>query len=120
MKCRCARGSILRQRAWDSFRALLMIVTLVVGGLVNYLIIQLVERTGMTGTDRLIGMVFRRRPRCPAGGGVGIVGQVDATARRALVGRIHAGWLFRRTGFLAARSFAAGVCGTVSLQGIDT
>lgn len=38
--------------------ALLMIVTLVVGGLVNYLIIQLVERTGMSGTDRLIGMVF--------------------------------------------------------------
>ena len=38
--------------------AALMIVTLVLGGLVNYLIIQLVERTGMSGTDRLIGMVF--------------------------------------------------------------
>jgi membrane protein required for colicin V production len=38
--------------------AVLMIVTLTVGGLVNYLIIQLVERTGMSGTDRLIGMVF--------------------------------------------------------------
>ena len=38
--------------------ALLMIATLIVGGLVNYLIIQLVERTGMTGTDRLIGSVF--------------------------------------------------------------
>ena len=38
--------------------ALLMIVTLTVGGLVNYLVIQLVERTGMSGTDRLIGMVF--------------------------------------------------------------
>lgn len=38
--------------------AVLMIATLVVGGLVNYLIIQLVERTGMTGTDRLVGMVF--------------------------------------------------------------
>ena len=37
---------------------ILMIVTLTVGGLVNYLIIQLVERTGMSGTDRLIGMVF--------------------------------------------------------------
>lgn len=36
----------------------LMIATLVVGGLVNFLIIQLVERTGMSGTDRLIGMVF--------------------------------------------------------------
>jgi membrane protein required for colicin V production len=38
--------------------AVLMITTLTVGGLVNYLIIQLVERTGMSGTDRLIGMVF--------------------------------------------------------------
>jgi membrane protein required for colicin V production len=37
---------------------LLMIATLAVGGLVNFLIIQLVERTGMSGTDRLIGMVF--------------------------------------------------------------
>lgn len=38
--------------------AVLMVATLTVGGLVNYLIIQLVERTGMSGTDRLIGMVF--------------------------------------------------------------
>jgi len=38
--------------------AVLMIATLTVGGLVNYLIIQLVERTGLSGTDRLIGMVF--------------------------------------------------------------
>lgn len=38
--------------------ALLMIATLIIGGLVNFLIIQLVERTGMSGSDRLIGMVF--------------------------------------------------------------
>ena len=37
---------------------LLMIATLVVGGLINYLVIQLVERTGMSGTDRLVGMIF--------------------------------------------------------------
>ena len=36
----------------------LMIVTLVVGGLVNYVVIRLVEFTGMSGTDRLIGIVF--------------------------------------------------------------
>jgi len=38
--------------------AILMIASLMLGGLVNYLLIQLVEKTGLTGTDRLIGMVF--------------------------------------------------------------
>ena len=38
--------------------AILFLVTLMVGGLVNYLIGQLVEKTGLTGTDRLIGMLF--------------------------------------------------------------
>jgi membrane protein required for colicin V production len=38
--------------------AVLMLATLAVGGLVNYLVIQLVERTGLSGTDRLVGMVF--------------------------------------------------------------
>jgi membrane protein required for colicin V production len=38
--------------------AALMIVTLVVGGLVNFLLAQLVDYTGLSGTDRLIGMVF--------------------------------------------------------------
>jgi len=37
---------------------LLMLVSLALGGLVNYLVVQLVERTGLSGTDRLIGMVF--------------------------------------------------------------
>lgn len=38
--------------------AILMIATLMLGGLVNFLLVHLVERTGMSGTDRLMGMVF--------------------------------------------------------------
>ena len=38
--------------------AILFVSTLVVGGLVNYLISQLVEFTGLTGTDRALGLVF--------------------------------------------------------------
>jgi len=38
--------------------AILFVTTLIVGGLVNYLVGQLVDKTGLTGTDRLIGMLF--------------------------------------------------------------
>ena len=38
--------------------AILFVTTLIVGGLVNFLIGQLVDKTGLTGTDRLIGMLF--------------------------------------------------------------
>lgn len=38
--------------------ALLFVVTLMVGALINYLIGELVKATGLSGTDRLLGMVF--------------------------------------------------------------
>lgn len=38
--------------------AILFIATIVVGSLVNYVISQLVEKSGLTGTDRILGLVF--------------------------------------------------------------
>ena len=38
--------------------AVVMVATVTVGGLVKYVIIQLVERIGLSGTFRLIGLVF--------------------------------------------------------------
>ena len=47
----------------DMFRngaaiAALFIATLIVGALVNYVIGQLVQKTGFSGTDRVLGIVF--------------------------------------------------------------
>jgi len=38
--------------------ALLFVVTLILGGLLNHLISQLVAVTGLTGTDRFLGFIF--------------------------------------------------------------
>ncbi len=38
--------------------AILFAMTLVIGALVNYLVATLVKATGLTGTDRVLGMVF--------------------------------------------------------------
>ncbi|WP_417665577.1 CvpA family protein [Pseudidiomarina sp.] len=38
--------------------AALFVATLIVGALINYLIGRLVETTGLTGTDRLLGGIF--------------------------------------------------------------
>ncbi|MCC2616776.1 CvpA family protein [Aestuariibacter halophilus] len=38
--------------------ALLFVATLILGGLLNYLIAQLVQYTGLSGTDRALGSVF--------------------------------------------------------------
>lgn len=38
--------------------AALFIATLVVGALVNYIIAQMVQKTGLSGTDRVLGVVF--------------------------------------------------------------
>jgi membrane protein required for colicin V production len=37
---------------------LLVVAALLVGGLVNYLIIRLIQFTGLSGSDRFIGMLF--------------------------------------------------------------
>lgn len=47
----------------DMFRngaaiAALFVATLIVGALVNYVIAQLVQKTGLSGTDRILGVVF--------------------------------------------------------------
>ena len=36
----------------------LFLITLILGALINYLIGQLVDRTGLSGTDRVLGMLF--------------------------------------------------------------
>jgi len=38
--------------------AILFITTLIIGALVNYIIGQLVSKTGLSGTDRVLGLVF--------------------------------------------------------------
>ena len=38
--------------------AILFIATLIIGAMVNYLISQLVQKTGLSGTDRILGLVF--------------------------------------------------------------
>lgn len=37
---------------------LLFVGVLIVGGLINYLLSKLVQATGLTGTDRLLGVIF--------------------------------------------------------------
>jgi membrane protein required for colicin V production len=38
--------------------ATLFILTLIVGAIINYMVSQLVSKTGLSGTDKMLGMVF--------------------------------------------------------------
>ncbi|WP_108651289.1 CvpA family protein [Dongshaea marina] len=38
--------------------AILFVATLIIGAVINYIIGQLVSKTGLTGTDRILGLVF--------------------------------------------------------------
>jgi len=44
-------------RLFTAFTSLFL-VTLILGALVNHLISQIVEKTGLTGTDRALGIIF--------------------------------------------------------------
>lgn len=37
---------------------ILLLLTLMIGGMVNFLVAQVVKKTGLTGTDKMIGVLF--------------------------------------------------------------
>ncbi|WP_028669850.1 CvpA family protein [Saccharospirillum impatiens] len=53
-------ASLIQSDAWryTAAFAILFVATLIVGALVNHLLGEFVRMTGLTGTDRVLGMVF--------------------------------------------------------------
>jgi len=44
--------------------AILFITTLIVGAIINYMVSQLVSKTGLSGTDKLLGMILVQPVGC--------------------------------------------------------
>ena len=49
---------VLSLASWIVAIAILFVLSLIVGAIVNYVIGQLVDRTGLSGTDRVLGACF--------------------------------------------------------------
>ena len=74
--------------------ALLFIATLIIGAIVNFILSQLVSKTGLSGTDKALGVVFWGSARRINRYHGGVTRQPDADAGSELVAGVGHGRLF--------------------------